>query len=72
MVFDSVWLAEKHFSPDRSVLSSPLMIASAIAARTKRIKIGQAVVVVPLANPLRLAEEAATKAALNSGWDAAP
>jgi alkanesulfonate monooxygenase SsuD/methylene tetrahydromethanopterin reductase-like flavin-dependent oxidoreductase (luciferase family) len=65
--FNSVWLAEYHFSPDRSVLSSPLMIASAIAARTKRITIGQAVVVVPLANPLRLAEEVATLDHISKG-----
>jgi alkanesulfonate monooxygenase SsuD/methylene tetrahydromethanopterin reductase-like flavin-dependent oxidoreductase (luciferase family) len=57
---DSVWLAEHHFSPERSVLASPLVIASAIAARTRRMRIGLAVQVLPLSNPLRLAEEAAT------------
>jgi alkanesulfonate monooxygenase SsuD/methylene tetrahydromethanopterin reductase-like flavin-dependent oxidoreductase (luciferase family) len=57
---DTVWLAEHHFSPDRSVLASPLVIASAIAARTSRIRIGLAVQVLPLTNPLRIAEEVAT------------
>jgi alkanesulfonate monooxygenase SsuD/methylene tetrahydromethanopterin reductase-like flavin-dependent oxidoreductase (luciferase family) len=57
---DSVWLAEHHFSPERSVLASPLVIASAIAAQTRRIRIGLAVQVLPLTNPLRIAEEAAT------------
>jgi len=57
---DAVWLAELHLNPDRSVLASPLTIASAIAARTKRVKIGTAVQVLPLCHPLRLAEEAAT------------
>jgi alkanesulfonate monooxygenase SsuD/methylene tetrahydromethanopterin reductase-like flavin-dependent oxidoreductase (luciferase family) len=57
---DAVWLAELHFAPDRSVLASPLTIASAIAARTKRLLIGTAVQVLPLANPLHLAEETAT------------
>src|SRR5687768_13639198 len=57
---DAVWLAEHHFSPERSVLASPLVIASAIAARTARIRIGLAVQVLPLTNPLRIAEEAAT------------
>ena len=33
----SVWLSERHFQPARSVLSSPMTIASAIAARTQRI-----------------------------------
>src|SRR5487761_1356452 len=57
---DVMWLAELHFDPQRSVLSAPLSIASAIAARTRRIKIGIAVQVLPLCHPLRLAEEAAT------------
>src|SRR5467141_2462265 len=57
---DAMWLAELHTAPTRSVLSAPLNIASAIAARTKRIKIGTAVQVLPLCHPLQLAEEAAT------------
>ena len=57
---DSVWLSEFHFTPDRSVLSSPIVVAGAIAARTKRMRVGMAVYVLPLANPLRVAEEAAT------------
>ena len=57
---DSVWLAEHHFNPERSVLASPLILASAISARTSRIRIGLAVQVLPLTNPLRIAEEAAT------------
>ena len=57
---DAVWLAELHFSPARSVLSAPLALAAAIAARTRRIKIGTAVQVIPLYHPLQLAEEAAT------------
>jgi alkanesulfonate monooxygenase SsuD/methylene tetrahydromethanopterin reductase-like flavin-dependent oxidoreductase (luciferase family) len=57
---DAVWLAEIHFSPQRSVLSAPLTIASAVAGRTERIKIGTAVQVLPLSHPLRLAEETAT------------
>ena len=56
---DSVWLAEYHFSPI-SVLSSPITLASAIAARTQRIRIGLAVVLLPLGNPIRFAEDLAT------------
>ena len=37
---DVMWLAELHTSPDRSVLAAPLSIASAIATRTQRMKIG--------------------------------
>ena len=57
---DAVWLAESHFNPARSVLSSPHAIASGIAGQTKRLRIGTAVSVLPLGNPLRTAEEAAT------------
>ena len=57
---DAMWLAELHMAPRRSVLSAPLSIASAIAARTTRIKIGTAVQVLPLCHPVRIAEEAAT------------
>jgi alkanesulfonate monooxygenase SsuD/methylene tetrahydromethanopterin reductase-like flavin-dependent oxidoreductase (luciferase family) len=62
-----MWLAELHFEPRRSVLSAPLSIAAAIAARTRRIKIGIAVQVLPLCHPLWLAEEAATVDQLSHG-----
>jgi alkanesulfonate monooxygenase SsuD/methylene tetrahydromethanopterin reductase-like flavin-dependent oxidoreductase (luciferase family) len=64
---DAMWLGELHFDPARSVLSSPLCVASAIAARTQRIKIGLAVQVLPLCHPLRLAEEAATVDQISNG-----
>ena len=64
---DSAWLSEFHFMPDRSVLSSPIVTASAIAARTKRIRIGLAVYVLPLTNPLRVAEEVATLDQISDG-----
>src|SRR6476661_10224813 len=57
---DTMWLAELHFDPQRSVLSAPLSIAAAVGARTERIRIGIAVQVLPLCHPLRIAEEAAT------------
>ena len=65
--FDTVWLAEIHFNPRFSVMPSPLLMASAIAATTKRIKIGTAVNLVPLHNPIRLAEETATLDILSHG-----
>ena len=64
---DVMWLGELHFDPARSVLSSPLCVASAIAARTQRMKIGLAVQVLPLCHPLRLAEEAATVDQISNG-----
>src|SRR5438067_7424602 len=64
---DAVWLAELHGAPERSVMSAPMMVASAIAARTSTIKIGIAVQVLPLSHPLRLAEEAATVDQISHG-----
>ncbi len=64
---DIMWLAELHFDPDRSVLSAPLCVASAAAARTKRIRIGIGVQVLPLGNPLRIAEEVATVDQISHG-----
>ena len=60
MGLDVIWLSELHMDPVRSVLSSPLTVASAVAVRTRRIRIGTAVQVLPLAHPVRIAEEAAT------------
>ncbi|MBT98292.1 MAG: hypothetical protein CL902_06670 [Dehalococcoidia bacterium] len=64
---DGVWLAELHFNPTRSVMSSPIVIASSIATRTKRLKVGLAVYVLPLSNPLRIAEEVATVDHISEG-----
>ncbi|MBV8935097.1 MAG: LLM class flavin-dependent oxidoreductase, partial [Alphaproteobacteria bacterium] len=64
---DAMWLAEIHVAPERSVCAAPLTIASAIAARTRRMKIGTGVQVLPLCHPLRLAEEAATVDQISHG-----
>ena len=64
---DTFWLGESHFRPNRAVLASPLIGASAIAARTTRIRVGLAVQVLPLANPLRIAEEAAIVDHISAG-----
>ena len=63
---DSVWLAEYHFNPGR-VLASPVTICSAIAARTERMRIGLAVLLLPLGNPIRIAEEIATLDHISDG-----
>ena len=64
---DAIWLAEIHQQARRSVMSAPMTVASAIAARTKRIKIGTGVQVLPLCHPLRLAEETATVDQISNG-----
>jgi alkanesulfonate monooxygenase SsuD/methylene tetrahydromethanopterin reductase-like flavin-dependent oxidoreductase (luciferase family) len=75
---DGVWIAERHFAMHRqptdpmgagipSVASVPLVWASAIAARTSRLRIGTGVSVLPLCHPIRLAEEAATVDQISRG-----
>ena len=64
--FESVWLAEHHFS-GFGLVSAPSVFAAAIAARTTRMRIGYAVAVVPLHQPLRLAEEIAWLTHLSGG-----
>ena len=56
--FVSAWLAEHHFTR-YSMVPSSLILATHIAAHTKKIRVGTAVLVSPLHNPLRLAEDAA-------------
>ena len=70
--FDGVWLAERHFAPPGiagipSVVSAPLIFATAIAARTTRLRIGTAVLVLPLGHPVRMAEEIATLDHISQG-----
>ena len=64
---DCVWLGEIHFTPSRSIISASLQVASAIAARTRRVRVGTAVQVLPLNHPLRIAEEVATVDHISEG-----
>src|SRR3989442_5174650 len=57
---DVVWLAEMLVNPARSVLSAPLLVASWIVARTRRLRVGTAVQLLPLNHPPRVAGEDAT------------
>ena len=65
--FDYAWLAEHHFSDEYGIMPDVFVYASYIAALTKRIKIGTAVVTLPLANPVRVAENAAFVDILSGG-----
>ena len=64
--FDTAWLTEHHFSNYCSC-PSPLMLASNLAARTSTIKLGMAVLVLPLYHPLRLLEEIGMVDQLSNG-----
>ncbi len=65
--FDVAWLAELHFFRNFSIMPSPLMVAVAVAQRTRRIRLGTAVTLLPFHHPLRAAEEAATADLLTGG-----
>jgi alkanesulfonate monooxygenase SsuD/methylene tetrahydromethanopterin reductase-like flavin-dependent oxidoreductase (luciferase family) len=65
--FDVAWLAELHFGGAFSLLSNPLMVVPVIAQRTRRIRIGTAVTLLPLHHPLSCAEQAATADLLSGG-----
>jgi alkanesulfonate monooxygenase SsuD/methylene tetrahydromethanopterin reductase-like flavin-dependent oxidoreductase (luciferase family) len=64
--FDSVWMTEHHFCDD-GYTPSPLVIGGAIGARTSRMRIGTNLMVLPLHNPIRIAEDAATLSLLTKG-----
>ncbi len=57
--FDYGFCVEHHFRPDESWMSAPGLYAVAAGARTKRIRLGGMGHIVPLHQPLRLAEEIA-------------
>jgi alkanesulfonate monooxygenase SsuD/methylene tetrahydromethanopterin reductase-like flavin-dependent oxidoreductase (luciferase family) len=64
--FSSVFLVEHHFTGFGQV-SASLNLLSYLAARTERIRLGTAVVVLPWHNPVLVAEEAATLDLLSNG-----
>ena len=64
--WDSVWLTEHHFIDD-GYTPSPLVIAAAIGAKTTRMRIGTNLMVLPLHDPIRIAEDAATVSLLTGG-----
>ncbi|MFI4927971.1 MAG: LLM class flavin-dependent oxidoreductase, partial [Burkholderiales bacterium] len=66
--FQSFWLTEHHFQPEGAEMSpNPLMVQTAIAANTRRIRLGQAANIIVWHHPVRLAEQIATLDVISGG-----
>jgi alkanesulfonate monooxygenase SsuD/methylene tetrahydromethanopterin reductase-like flavin-dependent oxidoreductase (luciferase family) len=64
--FERVWVAEHHASDD-GYCPSPLILASAVAARTRKLRIQTAVLILPLYHPIKLAEDVAVLDQISGG-----
>jgi alkanesulfonate monooxygenase SsuD/methylene tetrahydromethanopterin reductase-like flavin-dependent oxidoreductase (luciferase family) len=64
--FDEVWLTEHHFI-DYGLSVDPATLASAIASRTSRVRIGLAAAILPFHDPIRLAEQLALVDIISGG-----
>jgi len=61
------WLTEHHFRVFGGMLPSPQLLMGALSQRTSRIRFGTSVSLLPLHNPLRIAEEMAMVDVLSNG-----
>jgi natural product biosynthesis luciferase-like monooxygenase protein len=65
--FDSLWVTEHHFRHFGGMMPSPAVLLAAAAQRTKKMLLGAAVSIIPMHNPLRIAEEFAMVDQLSGG-----
>ena len=65
--FDHFWVTEQHFFIEIGHCSQPEMLLAALSQRTKRIRLGFGVVLMPLHNPFYVAERVATLDVLSNG-----
>src|ERR1700751_1045248 len=66
--FQSFWLTEHHFQPEGAEMSpNPLLAQMAIAAQTKRIRLGQCANIVVWHHPVRIAEQIAQLDVISGG-----
>ncbi len=68
--FESVWPVEHHFHPALSISPCPALLLAAVAARTRTLRLGTAIVQLPLAHPLRVAEDLGMRGTTYASVDA--
>ena len=64
--FEGAWIPEHHVADD-GYIPSPFTVMAAVAARTKRLKIGSCIALGPLYHPVRFAEDCAVVDILSGG-----
>lgn len=64
--FRAAWVAEHHFS-DYGTLGGPPVFLSALAARTRKLRVGAAISVLPFHDPIRIAEDYAVVDVISDG-----
>jgi alkanesulfonate monooxygenase SsuD/methylene tetrahydromethanopterin reductase-like flavin-dependent oxidoreductase (luciferase family) len=65
--YDSGWVIHRHFRQGNEHVSAPLVVLASIAEHTSRIRLGTGVLVLPLEDPLKVAEDAATLDEISGG-----
>jgi len=65
--FDSLWANEHHFDPYGGIIPSPPIMLAALAQRTKRVRLGTSVIVLPLHQPIEIAEQLAMVDLISNG-----
>ncbi|SVD46025.1 uncharacterized protein METZ01_LOCUS398879, partial [marine metagenome] len=65
--YDIAWIAEHHFSNGYGILPDPFTYIGYLAALTRRIRLGTAVMTLPLYNPVRVVENTAFADILSEG-----
>jgi putative FMN-dependent luciferase-like monooxygenase len=65
--YDSGWVAQHHFLNGSARMPSTLTFLAAVAERTSRINLGTAIIILPLEDPLRVAEDAAVLDTISGG-----
>ena len=65
--FEAVWMPERHFQPFGGIYANPAITAAALATITERISLRAGSIILPLHNPIRVAEEWAMVDHLSSG-----